>query len=134
MHLESRAEGLRDAVEEIVGEMHGVAGAAAVAAEEHLAAVFPALKQIVAERLDSLPRGFSEHVTQARGIAREMHLRRHRLRLHRTTSRCIHFRLWNRSSSFSSPLRNLCTSSLIASSTVFFGRKPMASRRSELTR
>src|SRR5262249_15457111 len=118
-------------------EMVGVATAAAIAGEEHLPAGVPAIQEVVGELLDRRPVEFAERGAEALRIVAEQG-RRFGERCcggrHLTTSRSIHFRLYQRSSFFRRPCEYMPIISVMASSTVFFGRKPVASRRSELTR
>src|SRR5262245_50018148 len=135
MHAQAGAARLRQRIEEIVGEMVGVAAAAAIAGKEHLPAGLPAVAQVVGQAFDRAPIEALQRRAQAVGIVREQLAGcLESERVHFTTSFSIHFRLYQRSSFFSWPCEYIPMISLIASSTVFFGRNPVASRRSELTR
>src|SRR3954454_23209122 len=135
MHAQARARHLRQRIQEVVGEMVGVAAAAAIAAEEHLPAALPAVTELVGELFDRRPIEALQNVTEAAGGGGEEGTRSLESKhVHFMTSFSIHFRLYQRSSFLSCPCEYIPMISLIASSTVFFGRKPVASSRSELTR
>ena len=52
MHFQSGSEGLRNAVEEIVCEMHGIARATAITAQKNLATMLPALEKLACQFLN----------------------------------------------------------------------------------
>src|SRR6266700_5023249 len=135
MNTQSRSRGFRQRVEEVVGEVVGVAAAAAIAGKEDLTTGLPAIAQIVGEAFDRCPVEAFQRRAEALGIIGEkLAGGRECERVHFTTSFSIHFRLYQRSSFLSWPCEYIPISSLMASSTDFFGRKPVASSRSELTR
>src|SRR5262249_37368807 len=135
VHAQTGAARLRQRIKEIVGEMVGVAAATAIAAEEHLTAGLPAVAQVVGKAFDRAPVEALQRRAEAVGIvAEKLAWCLESERVHFTTSFSIHFRLYQRSSFLSWPCEYMPMISLIASSTVFFGRKPVASSRSELTR
>src|SRR3984893_7253305 len=132
---DARPPGFRERMEKTVGEVIGAAGAATIAGEEHLPPGPPAVEQVLAEKLDRLPVERLESPRQPSYVILEVRNRRvgGDSGAHLSTSFCIHFRLYQRSSSFRAPWLYMPTISLIASSTVLRGLKPVASRRSELT-
>src|SRR5215475_7466698 len=126
---------LRQGVEEIIGEVIGVAATAAIAGQENLAAGPPAIEQVMGETLDRRPVKPAQCGAEPLGVVGEQRRRQcKRRRTHFSTSRSIHFRLYQRSSFFNRPCEYIPIISVMASSTVFFGRKPVARSRSELTR
>src|SRR5882762_7271691 len=135
MHAQARARGLRQRIEKIIGEVIGVAAAAAIAGKENLPTGLPAIEQLIGQTLDRRPvEAFQESAETARIIAEKLGGGRERACVHFATSLSIHLRLYQRSSSLSCPCEYIPMISLMASSTVFFGRKPVASNRSELMR
>src|SRR6266446_949950 len=135
MNAQSRAWRLRQRIKKVVCEMVGVSATAAVACKENLPPGLPAIEQIISQALDRSPVERSQHRTQTGGIITEKSSRsRECACVHFTTSFSIHFRLYQRSSFLSCPCEYMPMISLMASSTVFLGRKPVASNRSELTR
>src|SRR6185369_1177154 len=102
----------------------GIAGAAAVAGKKHLPPVLPAVAQFGRETLDRRPIEPAKRSRQPLRVSREV-LRRRRSLVHRTTVFSIHLRLYQRSSFDRRPCEYMPISSLMASSTVFFGRKPV---------
>src|SRR6201992_4362212 len=135
MHAQARSRGLRQRIQEIVGEMIGVAAAAAIAGEEDLPAGLPAIQQLIGQTLDRSPVEAFQQSAQTVGIVAEKPGGgRECACVHFTTSFSIHFRLYQRSSFLSWPCEYMPMISLMASSTVFCGRKPVASKRSELMR
>src|SRR5713226_2841318 len=134
MHAQSRPRGLRQRIQKIVGEVIGVSATAAVAGKEHLPPGLPAIEQFIGQALDRSPVKPFQRGVQTGGVIAEKPGRRGECAwVHFTTSLSIHFRLYQRSSFLSCPCEYMPMISLMASSTVFFGRKPVASNRSELT-
>src|SRR6266404_7204386 len=114
--------------------MVGVPSASAIADKEHLAPGLPAISQLIGESFDRRPVEGVQGSGQTPGIVAEKLGRcRKRQSVHFISSLSIHFRLYQRSSSLSCPCEYMPIISVMASSTVFFGRKPVANRRSELT-
>src|SRR6266849_5198266 len=110
--------------------MIGVSAAAAVAGKEDLPAGLPAVAQIVSKALDGGPVEPFQCGGQTPGIiAEKLGWGRECVRIHFTISFSIHFRLYQRSSFLSCPCAYMPMISLMASSTVFLGRKPVASNR-----
>src|SRR4030088_1151801 len=115
--------------------MIGVAATAAVAGKENLPPGLPAIEQFIGQTLDRSPVEAFQDSAQTGGIIAEKSGRGRKCAcFHFTTSFSIHFRLYQRSSSLSWPCEYMPMISLMASSTVFCGRKPVASKRSELMR
>src|SRR5689334_17583779 len=116
--------------------MNGVARAATVSGEKELTAGAPAQQHLVGQEFHRPPVKALERAGEPARVVAKMRDSRSGCERdrHLTTSWLIHFRLYQRSSSFSTPCRYMPISSRIASSTVFFGLNPVVSRRSELIR
>src|SRR5262249_15486926 len=72
MGANGRAFGLRYRIKKIVGHMRGIAGAAAVAAQEHLASAAPTVAQILGEQDHWRPIKSEQDIAETLGVALEV--------------------------------------------------------------